>query len=396
MALFPATPVFRTRGDQVLSSIDLSPWIGSNGVNGATNLTTPGIGLAIMHNGSLVYNHGWGTYADATQVVTIIESASKLPAMVCLLAMLEAGLLNAGGLTGLAAIDTTILQQRPDWATYSTSMGLNNGAANGATFLSGTARGNTTLRSLMNHIGGYEFAINAAMSDQSITLEQCAIYCAAVDPGTLGYSGGAGSVKFGNKATFAYNGNDYQVLGAIMANKAGTDWPTAFNARVVAPLGISSSRMFYPAIGAGANNPIIPRYLNTDAVSYCTLMQMILNGGVAPNGTRVLSQNAVNLLKLNGNYNGLHTTYNPWESLGFGAYIYAGGMWINPTPPYPRIWSDEGFSGFSPWFDTLYNYCACISLSQPTTDASGGSNGWAIGRAIKNYLRPLLETHLGM
>ncbi|MFI6603413.1 serine hydrolase domain-containing protein [Nonomuraea sp. NPDC050536] len=208
-------------------------------------------------------------------------------------------------------------------------------------------RGAITVRHLLTHTGGFDGDLFEDTGRGDDCLDKFVAYLK--DAGIVHEPG----------ALFSYCNAGYAVLGALVARLRGTTWEQAMRERLMEPLGVTQAALFgeeavlfRAAAGhIGPDNVVYPKWQmprsNAPAGSTMCLAprelvrfgRMLAAGGVAEDGTRVLSQESVAAMLTPQvdvpGVNGLLAAQ--WglgvELLEWGAYGHDGG-----TPGQSTFW----------------------------------------------------------
>lgn len=172
---------------------------------------------------------------------------------------------------------------------------------------------------------------------------------------------------------FLYAGSSMQVAGRIAELATGKPWDTIFAERIARPLGMSGTD--YEGLGE-TDNPQIAGGAQSSALDYARFLRMIATGGLAEDGSRVLSEDAVATM-LADQTNGLPIIYSPYTAYEYIDPLipnsrYGIGLWRETsafdTAASPDLTSPGAF-GFGPWYDpdrNLIGVFSVLSLQQQT------------------------------
>jgi CubicO group peptidase (beta-lactamase class C family) len=226
------------------------------------------------------------------------------------------------------------------------------------------AKAAITLRMLLNHTSGIPYS-SPCLADSSSTLAACVQEIASTD------------LTFSPGTRFGYSGADYQVAGYIAQQVSGVAWNTLFRQRIGAPLGSNLSW------GDATQNPRIAGGAVASTADYLRLLQMLLAGGLAADGsTRVLDAAQIQSLQ-SSQIDGLPVYYTPAPASA-GLHGYSLGWWITDVASHPGSAGPElsgpGLLGSVPWLDFDRHYAAVL-LTNSDTDT---------GAAIWGAIRPLI------
>jgi len=261
----------------------------------------------ICVNGQPVYSKGYGGYTADTR--ELIASCSK---------WLSAGVLMSLVDEGKLKLSDTVGAYLPIFTKYH--------------------KGNITIAQLFSHTSGFpgQSAQNYE-GNPLLTLERATDSIAQnvpliATPGTQ----------------FYYGGVSMQVAGRICEVASGESWATLFSDKIATPLGMTNTDYgltLNPGIAGGARST--PN-------DYIKFLNMIMNEGVASNGTRVLSQNAVTMME-QGQTGNAKVAYSPYPLvlLQNNADFYGIGNWRDLTTTGDVLVEDSspGAFGSHPWVD---------------------------------------------
>ncbi|MBS0030917.1 serine hydrolase domain-containing protein [Chitinophaga sp. 22321] len=198
-------------------------------------------------------------------------------------------------------------------------------------------KGNITIAQLFSHTSG--FPGNSTQGYESnvlITLAAAADGIAQNVP--LSYTPGS---------TFYYGGVSMQVAGRVCEVASGKDWKTLAAEKVFTPCGMTNTDFGLtanPQIGGGARST---------PDDYMRFLYMVMNKGVAANGTRVLSEAAVTAMEQPQTTNAT-VAYSPYPvALLQTKGIYGIGNWRDVTGPGDVLIENTspGLFGSHPWIN---------------------------------------------
>lgn len=287
--------------------------------------------IAISRDGTQYTTAGGNQTVDT---VSPLASATKLPSAIAILALVDAGKLD---------LDTPV-------ATYFDALD--------PTFPWPQGKAAITMRMLLSHTAGIPSPPDPATTDclnnVAQTLRQCAADIATTP---LDYAPGT---------TFSYSGADYQVAGYVAELVSGMKWQDWFAKAVATPLGLKTFTY------GETDNPRIAGGANSDVRDYAQILRMLLNGGYANIGVRVLSAAMVDVLRKN-EIEGLPRDLVPFpqdEQADYPGYTLS--LWISAPTLYQSLgspgpeYSDPGLFGATPWIDFGLGYAAFILITQDT------------------------------
>lgn len=217
--------------------------------------------------------------------------------------------------------------------------------------------GAMTLRQMFSHTSGLPGGSDhPVLGDRTITLAQAVdeIACCIPPDAPPGVQ-------------FAYGGLSMHVGGRVAEVADGRPWDDLFAARIAGPLGMTATD--YDGFGP-TDNPRIAGGARTSLRDYALFLEMLLRGGVAPDGARVLGADALREIFADQR-GGLPIVEAP-PSVGDAGYGL--GLWIESTDAQgaPLRVSDPGAFGFTPWIEMdrrVYGVLMVEWLRQPLIPA---------------------------
>lgn len=289
--------------------------------------------FALAIDGKQLLLRAGGDFTPESRVA--IASATKAPTAAAILALAQEGRLD---------LDRPIAAYIPDiWP------GDGDKAA-------------VTTRMLLNHSSGLPASSPCLDDMDSQTLEQCATEIAAMP------------LEFAPGTRFHYGAASYQLAGLVATRLSGLPWKEFFASRIAAPLGLRD----YEYLGNG--NPRLAGGAISDAADYLRIEQMLLDGGLAADGRRVLSPGLTVMLRQD-QIAGLPVDSSPVPA-GAGLQRYSFGWWISDPANHPGSagpeLSDPGMFGSVPWLDDDRKYAAVLLISATTQT---GLDIWSAARA---------------
>jgi CubicO group peptidase (beta-lactamase class C family) len=261
----------------------------------------------ICVNGQPVYSKGFGGYTADTR--ELIASCSK---------WLSAGVLMSLVDEGKLKLSDTVGTYLPVFTKYH--------------------KGNITIAQLFSHTSGFPGqSVQNYEGNPLLTLEKAADSIAKnvsllAAPGTQ----------------FYYGGVSMQVAGRICEVASGESWATLFSEKIATPLGMTNTDYGLSL------NPGIAGGVRSTPNDYIKFLNMIMNEGVAANGSRVLSQNAVARME-QGQTANAKVAYSPYplSLLQNNPDFYGIGNWRDLTTTGDVLVEDSspGAFGSHPWVD---------------------------------------------
>ncbi|HVW13485.1 MAG TPA: serine hydrolase domain-containing protein [Mucilaginibacter sp.] len=257
-------------------------------------------------NGQTAYSEGFGGYTGDTR--ELIASCSK---------WLSAGVLMSLVDEGKLKLSDTVGKYLPVFTKYH--------------------KGNITIAQLFSHTSG--FPGNSSKNYEGnpfLTLEQAADSIAKNVP-LLAAPG----------TQFYYGGVSMQVAGRVCEVASGESWATLFQQKIAGPLGMTNTDYGL------TQNPQIAGGARSTANDYIKYLNMIMKEGVAADGTRILSQNAIAAME-QGQTASVRVAYTPYPlALLQNNDFYAIGNWRDVTGSSDVLIEDSspGAFGSHPWVD---------------------------------------------
>ncbi|WP_428312493.1 serine hydrolase domain-containing protein [Hydrocarboniphaga sp.] len=281
------------------------------------------------------YTRGGGNLASTARVA--LASASKGPTALLVLSLVRDGLLD---------LDMPVVNYLGSDISWP------------------AAKSAITLRMLLDHTSGIPYS-SACLSDTASTLAACTQEIADT------------ALVFPPGTRFGYSGAGYQVVGYVAQQVSGVAWNTLFRQRIGTPLGSGLSW------GDSTQNPRIAGGAVASTDDYVKLLQMLLDGGLAADGTtRLLDAAQVQSLQ-RSEIDGLPVYYTPAPASA-GLHGYSLGWWITDTASHPGSagpeLSNPGLLGSLPWVDFDRRYAAVLLTNSDTDTAT----------SIWGALRPLI------
>ncbi|SJZ60776.1 CubicO group peptidase, beta-lactamase class C family [Chitinophaga eiseniae] len=266
-----------------------------------------GKGYAVIHvNGREVYNRSYGGYDGNTR--QLIASCSKWLSGAVLMSLVDEGKLK---------LSDTVGKFLPVFT------------ANG--------KGSITIAQLFSHTSG--FPGNSSQGYESnplLTLE------AAVDA-----IGRNVPLLYPPGKVFYYGGVSMQVAGRICEIVSSKSWKEISADKIFTPCGMTSTDFGLTA------NPLIAGGARSTPNDYMKFLDMLVNKGVTPNGTRVLSEAAVAAME-GGQISGTTVGYTPYPLAWLNTSDFYGiGNWRDNTGAGDMVIesSSPGAFGSHPWIN---------------------------------------------
>ena len=281
-------------------------------ITGLINQTgLPGASLLVVQHGELIEQEAWLGYTLDTAVP--IASASKWLTAATIMTLVDEGLI---------ALDEPISTYIPDAA--------------------GTRAGEITMRQLLSFTSGLVSEDDVpCVSDPSSSLVDCAITLASLPlvhtPGEV----------------FRYGGQHLYVAGAIAEVITGVPYADLFRQRIAEPLGMTKT--FFVQVDGSRYTDVTNTKPAAAAVTtlgdYGRFLEMIMHGGVAPDGTRLLQSATVAEMQTNQISGARYGNAAPFRVKDESPYGL--GEWLDWTNPdgSALVLSSDGALGFRPWID---------------------------------------------
>ena len=271
----------------------------------------PGASLLVVQHGVLVEQEAWGEY-DLDTIVPI-ASASKWLSAATIMTVVEEGLLS---------LDEPISSYVPQ--------------------LRGQV-GTITLRQLLSFTSGLtDDGRVPCITDPTSTMQDCAAKLLA------------GGVVHPPGTKFRYGSEHLYLAGALAEYVTGVPFAQLFRERIAVPLGMDHTAFLQSGSGGQYEDVTNPNPAG-GAVStlgdYGRFLEMIVHGGLAPDGTRLLQEASVAEMQTDQTV-GVPVTsaaaFRVNEQTPYGL-----GEWLDWTDEAGAaiVISSDGKFGFRPWID---------------------------------------------
>jgi len=321
-------------------------------------LGLPGASLLVVHEGKLVEQEVWGSYTLDT--VVPIASASKWLSAAMIMTLVDDGVL---------ALDTPISTYVPELAKLPT--------------------GAITMRHLLTFTSGLRSEEGqACATDPDVNLLTCARQLIAR------------GLRHQPGAEYRYDSVHLLVAGAIAEIVTGKPFAELFQERIAVPLGMTRTGFFQvkDASRTKVDHPVPAGGAASTLGDYARFLEMLVNDGIAPDGTRILEPATIAEMEKN------QTEGLPVYGSSFrrnNQSPYGLGHWVDWTYPDGRtmVSSSPGAFGFRGWID-WENDVFGVYLVRDQTDSddpdgspSGGSwiysmSAEAVGGALPRTFYP--------
>lgn len=273
----------------------------------------PGVSLLVVQHGELVEHEAWGDY-DLDTVVPI-ASGSKWLSAATIMTLVDDGTLS---------LDEPISTYVPELKNKVRTI---------------------TLRQLLSFTSGLlDDDRIPCTKDPDVTQLECAKQVL-----------GAGVVHEPGTA-FRYGGQHLYVAGSIAEYVTGVPFAQLFHDRIAVPLGMDHTAFMQVGTRGEVENvtnasPAGGALSSMD--DYARFLEMIVHGGVAPDGTRILEEATVTEMQKNqtrGTEFVFAAAFRKEQKTPYGL-----GEWLDWTDANGDaiVLSSDGAFGFRPWIDKL-------------------------------------------
>lgn len=316
---------------------------------GASDGGIPGYSLTIYdRRHALVFKKVYGTFATETRVA--VASASKLVSGLVLLRLVDQGKLSLDSTTG------DVL----GWTGPNATIKLSH------------------LMSFTSGLPREAACILKPAIPLSACVDEIRDTTAVAEPGTR----------------FDYGSTHLHVAARMAEVKTGKPWATIFQDELKAPLGLPPEVVYYtaPRQEVGVQNPLIAGGLRVSVDEYAKILGTAFANGVAPNGTRIVSDASI-ALQAKAPYPAAIVGYSPIAALGQGLDVrYGLAAWLEcatPNEGCAQI-SSPGAFGFTPWLDRDAGYYAILGME---VERTGEVVGFAV--ELQHALMPEIRKAFG-
>lgn len=260
----------------------------------------------IAVDGKVVFQKGYGNYDGNTR--QLVASCSKWLSGAVVMSMVDEGKFK---------LSDTIGKYLPVFSQY--------------------GKGNVTIAQCFSHTSGFPGASEEGYeNNQLITLETAVNQIAQNVP--LEHTPGT---------VFNYGSVGMQIAGRICEVVSGKSWSTLFKDKIADPCGMTQTDY-----GSGTN-PLVAGGARSTPNDYLRFLVMLMQNGIAPGGTKVLSEQAVQQLEANQTANAtiLYSPY-PVDKLDASG-IYGIGNWRDLLSSDGTLIenSSPGAFGSHPWIN---------------------------------------------
>lgn len=273
----------------------------------------PGASLLVVQHGELVEQEAWLDYTVDTAVP--IASASKWLTAAMIMTLVDEGVLD---------LDAPLATYAPE--------------ARGQV-------GTITTRQLLSFTSGLTADERVPCAeDSATTLQECARQFVA--RGVVHPPGDS----------FRYGAQHMQVAGAVAEIVTGQSFVDLVEERITGPLDMTATGFFQ--VGSRTGNEGVD-HPSPAATGYSTLgdygrfLEMIVHDGVAPDGTRILSSEAIVEMQRNQIEGAKYETASAFRVAAEAPYGL--GEWLDWTDERgdALVLSSDGAFGFRPWVDKV-------------------------------------------
>ncbi len=280
----------------------------ANGALAGQNVNTPvpGFDLLLMKDGVVVYHRTFGTWS--LDRIGNADSATKTLSGALIMSLTDSSVLPF-------SLDTKL-------STYIPAFGGDKATIN--------------IRQSFSHtsgLGDYAF-----IGSTTMTLQQVAQRIALVP------------LEFSPpNSAFSYGGTSMQAAGAVAEIVGGQPWDTMFAQRILWPIGMTHTTF----VLSSPENPRIAGGCESNASDFAIFMEMFRRGGVALNGNRVLSRNAVDQVFTRQTADPIIILNTPVQSPFTDGADYGVGVWLDERDANGKLIGAmaAGARGFSSWID---------------------------------------------
>jgi CubicO group peptidase (beta-lactamase class C family) len=210
--------------------------------------------------------------------------------------------------------------------------------------MAGTVPGEITMRQLLSFTSGLVADERVPCTDSGdVTLQDCARDI--VQQGVVHPPGEA----------FRYGSQHMWVAAAVAEIVTGVPFAELFQQRIAEPLDMTRTRFNQIGDATGSVEPVTNTNPAGGALSslgdYGRFLEMVVHGGIAPDGTRILTEEALEEMRANHTEDVRYASASSFRMATEGPY--ALGNWIDWTDADGNtlVQSSDGKFGFRPWID---------------------------------------------
>jgi CubicO group peptidase (beta-lactamase class C family) len=208
------------------------------------------------------------------------------------------------------------------------------------------AKRSVKVRHLLSHTSGLAYDACVGAASGTTTAACTARIAAGPDP----------SAKPGTE--FVYSSVGYEVAARLVEVLTGQSFTDAFAARIAGPLGMTRTR--FDRYGS---HPVPAASATSSVDDYARFVGMMANHGVAADGRRILSADAVDEIERD-QVRGIDTRGESAVQTT-GIPTYGLGIWRDVVGPDDeiRVLSGSGAFGFYPWIDRRHDTWGIIGVA---------------------------------
>lgn len=265
----------------------------------------PGFDLLLMKDGIVVYHRSFGSWS--LNRIANADSATKTISGAVIMSLVDSS-------PQPFSLDTKLSQYIPAFSGLKT---------------------NITIRQAFSHTSG--LPDSPAVGDASLTLQQSALQIAG------------GFITFLPGTKFDYGGASMQCAGAVAELAYQNPWNVLFSDRLKSKVGMTSTTYTLTT----PTNPRIAGGCESNAIDFARFMEMLRRKGVALNGTRVLSEAAVNAMFTRQTANPITIVNTPIQISSTDGADYGVGVWLDKRDQSGKLLGAiaAGARGFASWID---------------------------------------------
>jgi CubicO group peptidase (beta-lactamase class C family) len=282
----------------------------------------PGFDVRLLHAGTPIYHQAFGNWS--VNRAANVDSTSK---------------------TFSGALVMSLTEQSPNPFSLNTKLSAYIPAFDDEKL-------DITIRQAFSHTSGLPES-STALANPTISLQQAALVIAG-QPLSNGPAG----------TQFAYGGASMQAAGAVVELAGGDTWNNLFTRRIVQPLGLTSTRFQLTT----PSNPRVPGGIESTASDVGIFMESLRRGGLAPDGSRILSQSSVDTMFTRQTPADIPVVSSPVDNARYGV-----GVWLQQGEAGKLDVLAAGARGFHSWIEFEHELVFVFS-----TDVSSFSNVQAL------------------
>ncbi len=287
-----------------------------DGINVETPV--PGFELLLMKDGREIYNRSFGLWFNGRKANA--DSSTKTLSGALIMSLIDSS-------PNAFSLDTKLSDYIPEFTGE---------------------KADITIRQAFSHTSG--LGQSGWEGNPNVTLQQAAVGIAALPleyppPGSI----------------FAYGGTSMHAAGAVAELAGGKPYIELFSERITGPLGMNDTTFVLTT----PDNPRVAGGVESTADDFARFMEALRNGGIV-DGTRILSENAVEAMFTRQTPIGIPVATSPLDSADYGV-----GVWLDERDPDGNLIGAlaGGARGFTSWIDFDDGIVGVIS-----TDLTTASN----------------------